>query len=81
MTYFPFTEYWWFYLAFSGFVVLLLALDLGVFHRTVRPVSFREATAWSVVLDLHSPNFQFLLLSICPVGFRARFAAVADSWL
>src|ERR1700722_232739 len=47
MTYFPFAEYWWFYLAFSGCVVLLLALDLGVFHRMARQVSFREATAWS----------------------------------
>jgi tellurite resistance protein TerC len=32
MTYFPFADYWWFYLGFTGFVLLLLALDLGVFH-------------------------------------------------
>jgi tellurite resistance protein TerC len=49
MTYFPFTDYWWFYLAFSGCVLLLLALDLGVFHRTARAVSFREAVGWSIV--------------------------------
>jgi len=49
VTYFPFSDYWWFYLVFSAFVVLLLALDLGVFHRTARPVSFREATVWSFV--------------------------------
>jgi tellurite resistance protein TerC len=49
MTYFPFAEYWWFYLAFTGFVVLLLALDLGVFHRKAHAVSFREASVWSVV--------------------------------
>ena len=29
--------------------MVLLALDLGVFHRTARPVSFREATGWSIV--------------------------------
>jgi acetylornithine/N-succinyldiaminopimelate aminotransferase len=29
MTYFPFADYWWFYLGFTGFVLLLLALDLG----------------------------------------------------
>ena len=40
---FPFSEYWWFYLAFVGLVVLLLALDLGVFHRKAHVVSFREA--------------------------------------
>jgi tellurite resistance protein TerC len=49
MTYFPFAEYWWFYLAFSAFVLVLLALDLGVFHREERATSFREATIWSVV--------------------------------
>ena len=49
MTYFPFAQYWWFYLAFTGVVVLLLALDLGVFHRGSRKVSFREATLWSAI--------------------------------
>jgi tellurite resistance protein TerC len=49
MTYFPFSEYWWFYLGFTGFVLLLLALDLGVFHRKAHAVSFREAAIWSAV--------------------------------
>ncbi len=49
MNYFPFADYWWFYLGFSGFVVALLALDLGVFHRKAHAVSFREASIWSVV--------------------------------
>jgi tellurite resistance protein TerC len=49
MTYFPFADYWWFYLGFTGFVLLLLALDLGVFHRKVHVVSVREASLWSVV--------------------------------
>ncbi|MBI5083168.1 MAG: TerC family protein [Acidobacteria bacterium] len=49
MTYFPFADYWWFYLGFTGFVVALLALDLGVFHRKAHAVSFREAGIWSVV--------------------------------
>lgn len=46
---FPFAEYWWAYAAFTGFVLLLLALDLGVFHRHAHEVSFREAATWSVV--------------------------------
>ncbi len=49
MIYFPFSEYWWFYLAFTAFVLLLLALDLGVFHRQAHAVGFREATLWSVI--------------------------------
>jgi tellurite resistance protein TerC len=46
---FPFADYWWFYLCFAGFVLLLLALDLGVFHRQAHEVSFREAATWSAV--------------------------------
>jgi tellurite resistance protein TerC len=46
---FPFAEYWWFYAAFAAFVLLLLALDLGVFHRHAHAVSFRESLVWSVV--------------------------------
>jgi tellurite resistance protein TerC len=46
---FPFTEYWWFYMAFTGFVLLLLAVDLGIFHREAHDVSFREAAIWSAV--------------------------------
>jgi tellurite resistance protein TerC len=49
MTYFPISEYWWFYLGFTGFVLVLLALDLGVFHRKAHAVSFREASIWSVI--------------------------------
>ena len=46
---FPFAEYWWFYAGFTACVLLLLALDLGVFHRTAHVVSFRESLAWSAV--------------------------------
>lgn len=46
---FPFAEYWWFYACFVLFVLFLLALDLGVFHREAHTVSFKEAASWSVV--------------------------------
>jgi len=46
---FPFEEYWWFYAGFAAFVCVLLALDLGVFHRQAHAVRFREALAWSAV--------------------------------
>ena len=49
ITLFPFAQYWWFYLAFLGGVLILLALDLGVFHREAHEVSFREAATWSAV--------------------------------
>lgn len=46
---FPFADYWWFYAGFTLFVLGLLALDLGVFHREAHVVSFRESAAWSAV--------------------------------
>jgi tellurite resistance protein TerC len=49
MLLFPFAEYWWFYVAFTAFVFVVLALDLGVFHREAHEVGFREALTWSVV--------------------------------
>ena len=45
----PFAEYWWLYAGFTAFVLVLLALDLGVFHRHAHAVSFRESVTWSVV--------------------------------
>jgi tellurite resistance protein TerC len=46
---FPFADYWGLYLAFTAGVVLLLLLDLGVFHREAHVVSAKEAGAWSAV--------------------------------
>jgi tellurite resistance protein TerC len=39
----------WLWVGFNLFVLALLALDLGVFHRKAHAVSVREATIWSVV--------------------------------
>jgi tellurite resistance protein TerC len=46
---FPFAAYWPFYAGFLLLVFVLLALDLGVFHRRAHTVSIREAAVWSVV--------------------------------
>ncbi len=37
------------WVAFNAFVLAMLALDLGVFHRKPREVSTREAAVWSLV--------------------------------
>ncbi len=47
MIFFPFAEYWWIYVLFTLFVLLMLALDLGVFHKKAHEVSFREASIWT----------------------------------
>jgi len=44
---FPFAEVWWVYALFVAFVLGMLALDLGIFHRHAREVGVREAAFWS----------------------------------
>ncbi len=39
----------WLWIGFNLFVLSLLAVDLGVFHRHAHKVSIKEATIWSVV--------------------------------
>lgn len=39
----------WFWVAFNAFVVVLLAIDLGIFHRKAHEVGLREAALWSAV--------------------------------
>jgi tellurite resistance protein TerC len=46
---FPFQHYWWFYAGFTAFLLLLLAVDLGILHRDAHEVRFREAATWSAV--------------------------------
>lgn len=48
ITLFPFADYWWFYAGFTAFVLGMLALDLGVFHRDAHVVGFKEALGWSI---------------------------------
>jgi len=38
-----------FWILFNAFVLLMLALDLGVFHRKTHEVSLREALTWTFV--------------------------------
>lgn len=68
---FPFSAYWWLYAAFTAFVLLLLALDLGVFHRDAHVVSVREATAWSVVWVALALGFNYVFYLYAAATFTA----------
>ncbi len=37
------------WVGFNIFVLILLALDLGIFHRTDRPIKLKESLYWSVI--------------------------------
>ncbi len=39
----------WFWIGFNAFIILMLALDLGVFHRKAHEVKFKEAIIWSAI--------------------------------
>src|SRR5689334_2227441 len=39
----------WLWVGFNVFVLLMLAVDLGIFHRKAHEVSVKEAAGWSVV--------------------------------
>jgi len=40
-------QQWWLWAGFIVFVLMMLALDLGVFHRKVHAISTREALRWT----------------------------------
>jgi tellurite resistance protein TerC len=39
----------WLWIGFNVFVLAMLALDLGIFHRKAHTVSIKEASIWSIV--------------------------------
>ena len=43
------TDQTWLWVGFNGFVLMMLAIDLGVFHRKAHVVSFKESMTWTVV--------------------------------
>ena len=77
----------WLYAGFIAFVLLMLTLDLGVFHRKAHVVSVKEALGWSAVwitLGLSFAVFvyygyegQWLGLG---VGVDAADGLVNDGW-
>jgi tellurite resistance protein TerC len=65
----------WIWAAFVGFVLLLLALDLGVFHRKAHAVSVREALAWSVLWIALGLGFAGLVY----VGYEHHWAGLGSA--
>ena len=70
----------WIWIGFVVFVLLLLALDLGVFHRKAHVVSMREAVGWSAVWIAHEGPIDANGNS-GPIGVPAISKLVIDSGL
>ncbi len=61
----------WFWIGFNAFVLAMLALDLGVFHRKSHEVKFKEAIGWSV--------FWIALAGIFNVGIYLYWNSIAPN--
>lgn len=73
----------WIWIAFNVFVLGMLALDLGVFHRKAHEVSVKEAAIWSVVWISLALVFNALIYfywdvmnPVNPQGYRNDEAAL-----
>jgi tellurite resistance protein TerC len=80
---FPLADYWWFYVAFTAFVLLMLAIDLGVFHRKEHEISVTEAARWSaawisLALLFNAAFFYYTSIAFSPeVGRRLALEFLA----
>ena len=75
---FPFADYWLFYVGFTVFVLMMLALDLGVFHRDAHEVTFKESLTWSIIWISLALIFNFLFFKYAGWKFEndARLLAI-----
>ena len=65
----------WIYSGFIGFILLLLALDLGVFHRKTHVVEMKEALSWSAVWILLGLAFSVFVY----YGYENRWLGLGTS--
>jgi tellurite resistance protein TerC len=80
MILFPFVDYWWFYLTFTLFVLMVIALDLGVFHKKVHEVGFKEASIWtSLWIGLALVfNYLFYLYAQYVFSTKEKYLSIPD---
>ena len=52
-------DHWYWWVGFGVFVVVMLALDLGVFHRKAHKVSVPRSAHLERRLDLDGPVVQY----------------------
>jgi tellurite resistance protein TerC len=65
----------WFFLAFIALVLVLLGLDLGVFHRKAHVVSLKESLGWSVVWIALGLSFTGLIY----VAYENHWAGIGSA--
>lgn len=80
MILFPFYDYWWFYALFILFVLMVLALDLGVFHKKAHAISFKEASIWTTIWISLALVFNYLFYLYAQYRFSTheRYLAIPN---
>lgn len=63
----------WFWIAFTGLILALLALDLGVFHRRAHEVTLKEATIWTGIWVSLALGFNLWLYQYAGSGPALEF--------
>jgi TerC family integral membrane protein len=63
----------WYWLAFGAFVVAMLVLDLGVFHRNSRETTLREAALWTCIWVALAMAFNLLVWLVGGGGPAVQF--------
>ena len=53
------TDNLWLWIGFNAFVLIMLALDLGVFHRKAHVVTLKESLTWTAVWVVMAMIFNF----------------------
>lgn len=65
----------WHWLAFAAFVVTMLGLDLGVFHRQSRETTLREAGFWTLIWCLLALIFNGIVWAWLGANAASEFLA------
>ena len=63
----------WLWVGFNIFVLAMLALDLGVFHRKAHAVSLKEAATWSIIWIGLALSFNALIYFWLGAGAALEF--------
>ena len=71
----------WLWVGFFALVVVLLALDLGVFHRESHAISVREAAAWTILWIALGLSFGGLVYLIYEQGWMGAEAGTGGEAL
>ena len=62
----------WYWVGFNVFVIIMLLLDLGVFHKKAHEVSFKESSIWTTIWISLALIFNFLLYHYAQYRFSTH---------